>query len=136
MKTVLEGIVSGARHVFSDIPVDAQPASDFTKMVFGSGQTSNTTAIGEILLRNKVKPFRGFVNELRVLKSDAEIANLRKAGQASGRAFTNAMRQSFTTERDLDTFLDYEFRMNGCDESAYVPVVAGGMVIHPEWNVS
>lgn len=100
-------------------------------MVFGPGQTSGTTAVGEILLRSKVKPLKGFVNELRVLKSDAEIANLRKAGQASGRAFTKAMRRRFTTERDLDAFLDYQFRVNGCEESAYVPVVAGGMVICP-----
>lgn len=60
------------------------------------------------------------------MKSDAEIANMRKAGQASGRAFTEAMRQAWTTEKDLNAFLEYTFKRNGCDASAYVPVVAGG----------
>lgn len=68
------------------------------------------------------------MNALRVLKSDAEIANMRKAGQASGRAITEAMRHAWKKEKDLAAFLDYKFRRNGCDTSAYVPVVAGGQV--------
>ncbi len=66
---------------------------------------------------------------MRNIKSDAEIANMRKAGQASGRAFTDAMRQAWTKEADLAAYLDYRFRTNGCDGSAYVPVVAGGQVV-------
>lgn len=80
------------------------------------------------LEKTKVKPLRGFMNNLRVIKSQAEITNMRKAGQASGRAFTDAMRRQWKTERDLETFLDYQFKVNGCEESAYVPVVAGGEV--------
>lgn len=36
------------------------------------------------------------------------------------------MRQAWTTEKDLNAFLEYSFKTNGCDTSAYVPVVAGG----------
>lgn len=53
---------------------------------------------------------------------------MRKAGQASGRAFTDAMRRAWTAEKDLTAFLEYKFKRNGCDTSAYVPVVAGGKV--------
>lgn len=53
---------------------------------------------------------------------------MRKAGQASGRAFTDAMRQTWTKEKELAAFVDYKFRMNGCDGPAYIPVVAGGQV--------
>ena len=53
---------------------------------------------------------------------------MRKAGQASGRAYTDAMRQAWTKEKDLAAFLDYQFRLRGCDCSAYIPVVAGGQV--------
>ena len=53
---------------------------------------------------------------------------MRKAGQNSGRAFTDAMRQSWTREKDLGNYLEYEFKRRGCDASAYVPVVAGGEV--------
>lgn len=53
---------------------------------------------------------------------------MRKAGQASGRAYTDAMRQGWTKEKDLAAYLDYQFRVRGCDCSAYVPVIAGGQV--------
>ncbi|KAF2744605.1 metallopeptidase [Sporormia fimetaria CBS 119925] len=69
---------------------------------------------------------RSIMNELRVIKSEAEIKNMRKAGQHSGRAFTDAMRQTFTGEKDLESFLDYWFKQDGCDGPAYVPVIAGG----------
>lgn len=31
-------------------------------------------------------------------------------------------------EKDLNAFLEYSFKTNGCDTSAYVPVIAGGKV--------
>jgi intermediate cleaving peptidase 55 len=71
------------------------------------------------------------INEVRAFKSDAEIANMRKAGQASGRAFTELMRQTWTREKDLCNALEYGFKARGCDGSAYVPVVAGGKVQDP-----
>ncbi|KAL8963850.1 MAG: hypothetical protein Q9183_004905, partial [Haloplaca sp. 2 TL-2023] len=79
-----------------------------------------------ILDRATVKPLRSLMNDLRNIKSDAEIDNMRLAGKASGRAFTSAMRQSWTLEKDLTAYLEYKFKRNGCDTSAYVPVVAGG----------
>ncbi|KAI9835914.1 MAG: hypothetical protein M1819_001812 [Sarea resinae] len=75
---------------------------------------------------SKTKPLKPTVNSLRVFKSAAEISNMRKAGQASGRGYTEAMRQSFNKEKDLAAFLEYQFKIRGCDSSAYVPVVAGG----------
>jgi intermediate cleaving peptidase 55 len=68
------------------------------------------------------------MNDLRVFKSDAEIALMRKAGRISGRTFTEAMRHRWNYEKDLEAFLEYGFKRDGCDGSAYVPVVAGGMV--------
>lgn len=127
MAATLSKIVGNAREVFSDIPADAQPSSSFTKMLFGPA-SSKGSSISEILTMARVKPLKGYLNNLRVTKSIAEIANLRKAGQASGRAFTDAMRHQWATERDLEAFLDYHFRSNGCEETAYVPVVAGGEV--------
>lgn len=75
-----------------------------------------------------MRPLRSIMNDLRNIKSDAEIANMRRAGKASGRAFTEAMGQHWTTEKDLTAFLEYMFKRNGCDNSAYVPVVAGRKV--------
>lgn len=66
------------------------------------------------------------MNALRVVKSDAEIGLMRKAGQLSGRAITSAMSRTFAGERDLMIDIETGFLRNGLDRSAYVPVVAGG----------
>ena len=85
-------------------------------------------SLARVLKPGSILPLKNLINEIRNLKSDAEIANMRKAGQASGRAYTDAMRQVWTKEKDLARYLDYQFRAGGCDCSAYVPVVAGGQV--------
>ena len=84
--------------------------------------------LAKLVDSNVTSPLKDLVNGIRSIKSDAEIANMRKAGQASGRAFTDAMRQAWTKEKDLAAYSDYMFKLNGCDKSAYVPVVAGGRV--------
>lgn len=68
------------------------------------------------------------LNEMRAFKSENEVVHLRLLGQASGRAFTDSMRKTFETEKELSSFLEYQFKVNGCDGSAFVPVVAGGKV--------
>ncbi|KAI1758194.1 peptidase M24, structural domain-containing protein [Xylaria castorea] len=69
---------------------------------------------------------RPHVNSLRAIKTPAEIANMRHAGQESGRAITAAMRRSWTSEKELAAFLEYSYQMSGLDGQAYIPVVAGG----------
>lgn len=86
------------------------------------------TEIQKILKERTVRPLRPILNELRVFKSESEVVNLRQAGQASGRAFTESMRHDFNMEKDLSAFLQYQFKVNGCDGSAFVPVVGGGRV--------
>lgn len=71
------------------------------------------------------------MHKLRVFKSEPEVVNMRKAGKISGRAFNMAMQNRFTKEKDLWAFLEYQFRIGGCERSAYVPVVAGGRVRSP-----
>ncbi len=75
---------------------------------------------------SKVKPLKPLMHELRIIKSEAEITNMRLAGKYSGRAITNAMRRQWTKEKDLHAFLDYDFKACGCDTTAYIPVIAGG----------
>jgi intermediate cleaving peptidase 55 len=81
------------------------------------------------------------MSKVRLIKSDAEITNMRLAGRISGRVFTNAMRQKWPGEKELRSFLEYQFKTNGCDSEAYVPVVASGEVrsskldIHPTINI-
>jgi intermediate cleaving peptidase 55 len=72
------------------------------------------------------KPAQPILHHRRQRKSAAEVANMRKAGQVSGRAITRAMDRAWTEEKELASFLDAQFKRHNCDGSAYVPVVAGG----------
>ncbi|KAI1338481.1 aminopeptidase-like protein [Xylariaceae sp. FL0016] len=78
-------------------------------------------------------PLKPHINVLRAIKSPAEIACMRHAGQESGRAITEAMRREWKLEKSLAAFLEYEYQMRGLDGQAYIPVVAGGqkaLLIH------
>lgn len=121
----LPGILERASTVFTDLPTAGRERSTFSKTMFSS-TTAKARGLGDILQNHNVRPLQPFMNELRVSKSEAEILNMQRAGQASGRAIAKAMSRNFRTEDELESFLDYEFRQQGCDGTAYVPVIAGG----------
>lgn len=121
---LIRPIVDGATEVYTDLVLQ----STNSPSRFFPGRQPNTENLAAILNSSTIKPLKPISNEIRVFKSDTEIVNMRKAGQISGRVFTEAMRRNWTIEKDLAAFLDYKFRQNGCDGSAYVPVVAGGEV--------
>jgi intermediate cleaving peptidase 55 len=121
ISSLLPPLISEASKVFTDISETESPS---LKSI-----ARNIVALDRfraIVGENKVKPLKSLMNEFRVTKSEAEVANMRRAGKISGRAFTNAMRRQWYKEKDLGAFLDYEFKTGGCDTSAYVPVIAGG----------
>ena len=120
----LPDILAGASQVYTDLSPRSSSTSAFARLF--SRAPDERTGLAKLLSDRKVQPLRPLMNDLRVFKSEAEIANMRKAGRASGRAFTNAMRQRFSREKDLAARLDFDFKTAGCDASAYVPVVAGG----------
>ncbi|KAL8845409.1 MAG: hypothetical protein Q9176_000045 [Flavoplaca citrina] len=121
----LSRLIGDSSEVFTDASPSTPSASAFSRL-FASKTSHNPQGLATLLDKKSVKPLRNILNEIRNIKSDAEISNMRKAGQASGRAFTEAMRQAWAAEKDLTAFLEYKFKRNGCDTSAYVPVVAGG----------
>ncbi len=107
--------------VYTDAINDSRTA--FSKF-FGGGKPVD--GFLSMLRDSSVKPLRPLINDLRIYKAAAEIANMRKAGRASGRAYASAMSRSFPSEKILLNHLEYKFLENGCEGSAYVPVVAGG----------
>ncbi|KAK1759626.1 peptidase M24, structural domain-containing protein [Echria macrotheca] len=111
LSSVLPGLIRSASAIYATLPSDH----------------SLTQAI-QPLLPSGVRPLpiQPQVNPLRAIKSPAEIANMRHCGRISGRALTSAMRRQWTQEKDLHTFLTYEFSQQGLDGPAYVPVIAGG----------
>lgn len=76
--------------------------------------------------RKEIRSAIGLVEKQRLFKSPAEIENLRIAAEISSEAYNKAYALRFQTEAQLYHFLEFEFKMRGCHESAYLPVVAGG----------
>ena len=124
LKKVLPELVGEASQVYTDITNSDPNQTALRRLLFGAGRKS--TEFAEMIEPKKVHGLRGLMNDLRALKSPAEIELMRKAGKASGRAHTEAMRQAWTREKQLDAYLRYRFIANGCDTSAFEPVVAGG----------
>ena len=112
---VMRELLQKAKLVYGDVNPHKSSSENWLWRYFSSREPRPTKT-----------PLFPVMNKLRVVKSSAEIANMRKAGQISGRAITEAMRRNWRSEKDLHAFLDYHFKVNGCDGPAYIPVVAGG----------
>lgn len=68
------------------------------------------------------------LSEMRLFKSPAEIALMRRAADISVMAHKRAMRacRELLNEHQLEAELLYEFARNGCRSVAYDPIVGGG----------
>ena len=124
MKYILPDIVGDAAHVYTDVTQPDTNQSMLSRFLYGSSKKK--TEFVELIGSKKINRLRPLMNNLRAFKSPAEIEIMRTAGKASGRAHTDAMRQAWTHEKQLDAFLRYRFVANGCDTIAFEPVVAGG----------
>lgn len=127
ISNLLAPIVRGASTIYTDLISEPKNQKSFFPR-FLHEQSSKAEGLAKVLESSNILPLKDVVNDVRNLKSDGEIANMRKVGQASGRAYTDAMRQAWATEKDLAAYLDFRFKTRGCDCSAYIPVVAGGQV--------
>ncbi|KAI9864229.1 MAG: hypothetical protein M1824_005624 [Vezdaea acicularis] len=122
----LPDLVGEAREVYTD-SFTQKKSSDISifRQLF-QDKTDSSDKLNKVLKTKTIKPLKPVMNSMRLFKSDAEITVMRRAGQFSGRAITNAMQSTFDTEKSLDAFLEWQFKVQGCDTSAYIPVVAGG----------
>ncbi|WP_028388762.1 Xaa-Pro aminopeptidase [Legionella fairfieldensis] len=68
------------------------------------------------------------LSEMRLIKSEAEIALIRRAAEISVAAHQRAIQycRQVNNEYQLEAELLYEFARNGCRAVAYDPIVAGG----------
>ncbi|KAL4795107.1 peptidase M24, structural domain-containing protein [Aspergillus venezuelensis] len=121
---ILPKVLRDATEIYTDIPAVTTGRSSLHRFLYGP--TGASESLKKLVDPGRVKPLRPILNEMRAFKSEEEVVQLRRVGQAAGRAFTEAMRHTFTKERDLASFLEYKFKINGCDGKAFVPVVAGG----------
>ena len=75
-----------------------------------------------------IKDIRPLIHEMRLFKSDAEIAIMRQAGEISAEAHVRAMQfaQPGATEYQLEAELHHHYAMNGARYPAYGTIVGSG----------
>ncbi|KKY17489.1 putative xaa-pro dipeptidase app [Phaeomoniella chlamydospora] len=144
LKDVLPAVVGEVSQVYTDITTSINK-SVLSRFLHGK-TSARTEGFASLIDSSKIRSLRPVINDLRIIKSEAEISNMRAAGRYSGRAFTEAMRHtpSLQTEAALDAYLEYQFRVQGCSGPSFEPVVASGVnalsihyvrnddVLHPE----
>ncbi|KAJ3087032.1 hypothetical protein HK102_011941, partial [Quaeritorhiza haematococci] len=89
-----------------------------------AGREADIAVKGRLDIR-KLAPV---LQELRLQKSEAEVALMRTCGRLTGQSFSTVMQNTRpgVTEHFLHALIDFEVRRRGAQSLAYVPVVAGG----------
>jgi Xaa-Pro aminopeptidase len=75
-----------------------------------------------------VHPVPGLVEDLRAVKSDAEIALIRRSVQVNSEAFARTLKRIRVGLRELEIAAELEFQMKtlGCEKPAFDTIVAAG----------
>ena len=76
----------------------------------------------------KAVPVDGVVEHFRAVKSEEEIALIRRSVETNSQAFDQALREAKAgmSERDLAALIDYRSRLAGADQPAFDTIVAAG----------
>lgn len=76
-----------------------------------------------------LSPQNNFMEELRMIKDDKELATIRKACSISDRAFTDVLdfiKPGQTTELQVANFLDFRMREYGASGTSFESIIASG----------
>ena len=78
--------------------------------------------------RAEIRDLGATIDALRLIKSETEIELLRKAGQLTALAVTEAMRSTRpgVMEYQLDAVMRYTYLVNGSRDAGYRAIIAGG----------
>ncbi len=98
-----------------------------------NGEPFHTT-LSRLCPAATIRDLSPFVTELRLIKSPAEIAVMRRAGRLAAMAVSEAMRSTAPglVEGQLSAVAEYVFQLNGAGGPGYRPIVACGPNI---WNM-
>jgi Xaa-Pro aminopeptidase len=79
-------------------------------------------------MRGSLQPAHGWIEELRMVKSPAELELIKRSVQTNSLAFerTVARLSSKTSESDLAAELEYRMRRLGAEKPSFETIVAGG----------
>jgi Xaa-Pro aminopeptidase len=84
---------------------------------------------GKLPMRASLVPVRGWIEEMRMVKSEAELALIRRSVDTNSRAFeqTVARLKGGVRESDLAAELEYHMRKLGAEKPSFETIVAGGV---------
>jgi Xaa-Pro aminopeptidase len=79
-------------------------------------------------MRGSLQPVRGWIEEMRMIKSPEELALIRRSVQTNSLAFEHTVGRvkASTTEGDLAAELEYRMRRLGAEKPSFETIVAGG----------
>jgi Xaa-Pro aminopeptidase len=79
-------------------------------------------------MKSSIEPLPAMVEELRMIKSPAELDLIRRSVELNSRAFELAVRRvrPGMTERDLAAEIEYRMRRLGAEKPSFETIVAGG----------
>jgi Xaa-Pro aminopeptidase len=121
---ILPGMLEGRDRVYYGIGKDAEFDKHLMEWVNGVRDKRGSDAMppGEFVDLDHL------VNEMRLIKSAAEIKLMRKAGEISARAHRRAMQMSRPGlfEYQLQAEIEHEFKLSGATGPAYTSIVGGG----------
>lgn len=123
-------VVVSKKHLWQNA-IDAIKRKKLKRVGFEQARVSFEThrAIGEALpLGYSLKPQEPLIEALRMVKTEDEIAKIRRSVQTNSAAFsqvTGILRPG-VTESEIAAGLDYEMRKLGADGTAFETIVASG----------
>ena len=119
----LPQLLKSATRVYADVqrPKPGHPGGRLYDLL-RDGACSDASAQA----RGKLQALSPLLDDLRMVKSTAEIANMRRAGRDAGRAITNLMRREWLFEQDVAAALEYDIKREGSMGLSFIPVIAGG----------
>jgi intermediate cleaving peptidase 55 len=137
LSTVLQRLLPLASAIHIDLPSPSPKAkrSFLASLLPTQGTMGELEAIVGKVPTSLMRPLAERVQRLRRIKSDAEVAIMRRAGEISSKAHAEVMHfaSSSRSEADLEAHFQYVCSLEGSERPAYIPVVASGanaLVIH------
>ncbi|MDP6190298.1 MAG: aminopeptidase P N-terminal domain-containing protein, partial [Gammaproteobacteria bacterium] len=134
LQTVLDAWLDGAPYVYS-----AQAREDVSQCLQASAERLRGRARQGAQVPALYGDVDNLLNEMRLLKSDAEVALMRQSGDISARAHQSLMQSTRpdVMEYQLAAHFAYACSMEGSQRLAYGTIVAGGenaCILHYEDN--
>ncbi|MBI5432409.1 MAG: aminopeptidase P N-terminal domain-containing protein [Planctomycetes bacterium] len=122
--TKLPDLLKGYRRVVYRSALDEARDRQFQQVL---AKLRMQTRIAEAVPLEVLDP-APILHELRLFKSPAELATMRRAAAITAEAHAEALRRARpgVNERELDALLQYEFLRHGANGPAYTNIVAGG----------